>query len=152
MSVQEPIVQPAADWTTQQSGQLVSPSDLISDFSRTPVSFWMLAAVAVHVVVLGVTSLSYINDRWIDPEGAEQREQARKAANKPKFQPVIAETEKKDTPKSTAKADGDAKTTDAGTAKNSKKGDSAVEDRVSEKADEKELKELEKKFFGGDDL
>jgi hypothetical protein len=42
--------------------------------------FWIGVAVLIHVVVIGVTSLGYIRDRWIDPEGALRRKEVAAAA------------------------------------------------------------------------
>ncbi|MDP6630995.1 MAG: hypothetical protein QGH42_00695 [Kiritimatiellia bacterium] len=50
-----------------------SPDSLLGVFSRSRMLFYCLVAVGVHLVVLAVTSTSYIYDTWIDPEGAKER-------------------------------------------------------------------------------
>ena len=57
-----------------------SPEQLLVVFSRGRILFWMAIAVLIHVVVIGSTSLNYIQDRWIDPEGARIRKEAAAAA------------------------------------------------------------------------
>ena len=58
----------------------VSPDQLLVTFSRGRILFWMGIAVLIHVVVIGGTSVGYIRDRWIDPEGAKLRREAAAAA------------------------------------------------------------------------
>ncbi|MEI8353288.1 MAG: hypothetical protein WCG22_02130 [Lentisphaerota bacterium] len=60
--------------TTEQSTQNLDR--LLSDFMGRRIAFWTLVAVAIHVVVIGVTSLTYIRDTYIDPEGAVERKAA----------------------------------------------------------------------------
>lgn len=58
----------------------VSPEQLLVVFSRGRIFLWMTVAVLIHCVVIGATSLTYIRDTWIDPEGARiRKEQAAKA-------------------------------------------------------------------------
>jgi len=59
-----------------------SPDKLLSGFSKGRIVVWMLVAVAIHVVFIGVTSLGYIRDRWVDPDGAKLRKIAAEAALK----------------------------------------------------------------------
>ena len=49
---------------------------LLTIFSGRRIAFWIFVALAVHVVLIGGCSLNTIRDRWIDPEGAEQRKAA----------------------------------------------------------------------------
>ncbi|MEI8138816.1 MAG: hypothetical protein WCI03_03000 [bacterium] len=58
----------------------VAPEQLLVVFTRGRILFWAAVAVAIHVVVIGVTSVGYIRDRWIDPEGAKVRKEAAVAA------------------------------------------------------------------------
>lgn len=58
----------------------VSPEHLLVVFSRGRIMLWMGVAVLIHVVVIGVTSVGYIRDQWIDPEGAKARKEAAAAA------------------------------------------------------------------------
>ena len=54
--------------------QRLSPDKLVGGFRRLDVFLIGLAvAIALHVLVTGATSIGYIRDTWIDPEGAEQR-------------------------------------------------------------------------------
>lgn len=56
-----------------------SPDRLLAGFSKGRIVLWALIAVAVHVVFIGATSVSYLRDR-LDPEGAEARKAAVAAA------------------------------------------------------------------------
>ena len=60
--------------TTEQSTQNLDR--LLSAFAGKRIVFWTLVAIAIHVVVVGVTSLTYIRDTYIDPEGAVERKVA----------------------------------------------------------------------------
>lgn len=60
--------------TTEQSTQNLDR--LLSAFAGKRIVFWTLVAIAIHVVVIGVTSLTYIRDTYIDPEGAVERKAA----------------------------------------------------------------------------
>jgi hypothetical protein len=57
-----------------------SPEKLLSGFAKGHMVLWMILAVVIHVVLIGSLSLGYIQDRWIDPEGAEVRKEAAKEA------------------------------------------------------------------------
>jgi len=57
-----------------------SPRELLAAFSGGRIVFWIVAAVLIHVVVIGGLSVGYIRDRWIDPEGAAVRKAAAAAA------------------------------------------------------------------------
>lgn len=50
-----------------------SPDMMLEVFSKSRMLFYCLVAVGIHVAVMVVTSLGYIRDRWIDPEGAKDR-------------------------------------------------------------------------------
>jgi hypothetical protein len=58
----------------------LSPERLLSGFSKGHMAKWIVIAAAIHVVVIGSLSVSYIRDQWIDPRGAEARKVAAKAA------------------------------------------------------------------------
>jgi hypothetical protein len=64
----------AMNQTTEQSTQNLDR--LLSAFAGKRIAFWTIVAVAIHVVVIGVTSLTYIRDTYIDPEGAVERKVA----------------------------------------------------------------------------
>jgi len=57
-----------------------SPDRLMQLFTHTPALKWLAVSIAAHLLILGITSLGYIRDRWIDPEGAAERAAAAKAA------------------------------------------------------------------------
>ncbi len=60
--------------------EAVSPRKLLTAFSGGHIFFWIVAAMLIHTVVIGGLSLTYIRDRWIDPEGARiRKEEAEKA-------------------------------------------------------------------------
>lgn len=77
----------------------VPPDDLLVVFSRGRIVMWMAVAVLLHAVVIGATSVGYIRDHWIDPEGAKARQEAaaaqaaaEKAAAKAALMPKAAAT------------------------------------------------------------
>ena len=66
---------------TQYSQEIdASPERLLVVFTRGRIMLWATVAVLIHVVVIGVTSVGYIRDRWIDPDGARTRKEAAAAA------------------------------------------------------------------------
>jgi len=56
-----------------QNAGAMSPLRLLGGFSKGRIVFWIVVAVGVHVVLIGLLSMGYIRDRWIDPEGAADR-------------------------------------------------------------------------------
>jgi len=63
-----------------QTLQRLVPETLTATFSRSRIVRCLLIAVAVHLVLLAATSVVYVRDAWIDPEGAARRKAAKKAA------------------------------------------------------------------------
>jgi hypothetical protein len=59
-----------------------APDRLLRAFNNNRIVLALVIAVAAHVVVIGATSMSYIRDTYIDPEGAAQRKAAAEAAAK----------------------------------------------------------------------
>ncbi len=57
----------------RQSIEELNPDELVTGFSRSRVTRYVLIALAAHVVVLLLTSITYVRDTWIDPEGAAAR-------------------------------------------------------------------------------
>ena len=53
-----------------------SPDKLLEGFSKGRILLWATVAVVIHVVLIGSTSIGYIRDQWIDPDGATARKQA----------------------------------------------------------------------------
>jgi hypothetical protein len=45
--------------------------------------FWCGISLVLHVVLMLATSIGFINDTWVDPEGAAARKAAAEAAAKP---------------------------------------------------------------------
>jgi len=73
----------------------LSPDKLVTGFSRTRIARWLLLALLVHVVFAGATSVGFIRDHWIDPEGAALRKKEREAKRKAELAAATeAETEK----------------------------------------------------------
>lgn len=68
-----------------QNLSAASRRKMISDMSNRQTIVWVLVAFAVHVVLIGATSLGYIRDRWIDPVGGAARAQAADAAEAQKL-------------------------------------------------------------------
>jgi hypothetical protein len=66
--------------TTEQSTQNLDR--LLSNFAGKRIAFWTIVAIAIHVVVVGMTSLTYIRDTYVDPEGAVERKAAAEAEKK----------------------------------------------------------------------
>ena len=62
-----------------QDLQRLVPEKLTATFSRSRIFPCLLIAVAVHIVLLVATSVVYVRDTWIDPEGAARRKTAKKA-------------------------------------------------------------------------
>ncbi len=65
-----------------QGIQRHSPDKLLTGFSKTRVLWYFAIAIAIHIVATGATSVGYIRDRWIDPEGAALRKAAQLEAAK----------------------------------------------------------------------
>jgi hypothetical protein len=63
-----------------QSAVAMSPQKLLVGFSKDKIMFWITVAAVIHIVFIGLLSLGYIRDKWIDPEGAEARKVAALAA------------------------------------------------------------------------
>ncbi len=62
--------------------QRLSPDKLTVTFSRSRISRWVLLAIAAHLLLVAATSVTYVRDRWVDPEGAARRKAERLAAAK----------------------------------------------------------------------
>jgi hypothetical protein len=73
MTVDSPRAAKAADQ--------ISPDDLLSGFSKSHLVRWFLAALLLHVIVIGGFSVGTVRD-WLDPEGAKARKAAAIAAAK----------------------------------------------------------------------
>jgi hypothetical protein len=72
----------------------LSPDKLVLGFSRSRILIGVGIAVAVHVVFLLATSLTYIRDRWIDPQGAMKRKAAQLEARQAEEAKAAAASEK----------------------------------------------------------
>jgi hypothetical protein len=59
-----------------------SPSELLKPFAHGRIGRWFFVAVLLHAVLIGGTSVGYILDRWVDPEGAAVRKAAAEAAGR----------------------------------------------------------------------
>jgi len=53
--------------------QRLSPDKLMTAFSRSHMAVCLTVAVGLHLAVVAATSMTYVRDTWIDPEGAELR-------------------------------------------------------------------------------
>jgi hypothetical protein len=58
----------------------VAPEKLLRGFTATRSAGWIGVALVIHIVVIGLMSVGYVRDRWIDPEGAALRKAAAAAA------------------------------------------------------------------------
>jgi hypothetical protein len=136
--------------STDTNLERLSPNDLVSGFARSPVVPFLFAAIAFHVVVIGISSIGYIQDRWIDPEGARQRREAQQAkvVPPPATAAAAAGTEKPLAGDGAEDGQPDGPPADGGgsplaAAKPPEAGEpSAVEQRVTEKASDEELDAL----------
>ncbi len=66
--------------------EAVSPRKLLTAFTGGHIFFWIVAALLIHAVVIGGLSLTFIRDRWIDPDGARIRKEAAEKAKKDEAQ------------------------------------------------------------------
>lgn len=90
-----------AGGTGDSVSEAVTPEQLLAVFSKGRIVLWIGVAVAIHVVLIAVTSVGYIRDRWIDPEGAKDRKKAAAvalAAEKAKAQPAMPSAAKTNSP------------------------------------------------------
>jgi len=60
--------------------QARTPDQLLRIFSQSRFLFGIVVAVVLHLVLIAVTSVGYLRDRVIDPEGAAARKQAAEMA------------------------------------------------------------------------
>lgn len=63
-----------------QSAGTMSPLRMLAGFSRGRIVVWIAVAAVAHAVLIGLLSMGYIRDRWIDPEGAATRKATAAAA------------------------------------------------------------------------
>lgn len=78
---------------TENNDQTLLPystDKLLVNFTQSRFSFYLIVAVLIHVVFIAITSVSYINDHWIDPEGAARRTAELAAAQSNKMAAVVA--------------------------------------------------------------
>jgi hypothetical protein len=71
----------------------LSPDKLVARFARSKILGCIVLALAIHIVFAGATSVTFIRDRWIDPEGAAQRKKEQEAAAKAAQEDEEAEPE-----------------------------------------------------------
>ena len=79
--------------------QRLSPDRLMTAFSRSHMAMCLIIAVGLHLAVVAATSMTYIRDTWIDPEGAEQR---RAQADRRKQQVLLAKRRARDAARAAA--------------------------------------------------
>ncbi|MBU4198441.1 MAG: hypothetical protein KKE37_01310 [Verrucomicrobia bacterium] len=68
---------------TENNDQTILPystDNLLVNFTKSRFGLYLLVAVVIHVIFIAITSISYINDRWIDPEGSARRKAELEAA------------------------------------------------------------------------
>lgn len=90
----------------------LSPDKLLAGFTNTRVGRYFVIAIIVHIIVTAATSVGYIRDRWIDPEGAALRraaklEAAKAEAQSPKPRPQAPKPESASAEPKEAKAPSD---------------------------------------------
>ncbi len=69
-----------ADSQARRDSDRYSPDKQLAVFSKTRFLAFLMLAILAHVLLLTVTSMSFIRDTWIDPEAAELRKQQEKEA------------------------------------------------------------------------
>jgi len=65
-----------------QELQRLVPEKLTVAFSKSRIFHCLLLAIGMHLLLVVVTSIGYVRDTWIDPEGAARRKAAALAARK----------------------------------------------------------------------
>lgn len=78
---------------TEKDDQTLRPystDKLLVNFTQSRFSLYLVAAVVIHVVFIAITSVGYINERWIDPEGAARRKAGLEAAQSNKMASAAA--------------------------------------------------------------
>lgn len=108
----------------QQEIVQFSPQKLLAGFEHGGIIFWIIVAVVIHIVFIGATSLGYIRDTWVDPEGAKKRkeqaalimQQKEAAKTAAKEVATAAATEPAAAPKPAAAGEGGTAAAPAGTA------------------------------------
>ena len=60
--------------------QRLAPEKLTVIFSRSKILLGLGIAVMLHLVLMAATSVTYVRDTWVDPEGAARRKAERLAA------------------------------------------------------------------------
>ena len=73
MTSMKPTTQDKTATTQDKAATMQNLDRLLTGFAGNRIVFWVLVAIAVHVAIILGTSLTFVHDRWIDPEGAEQR-------------------------------------------------------------------------------
>ncbi len=125
----------------------LSPLRLLERFSQGRLMLWIAVAALVHVVLIGLLSVGYIRDRWIDPEGAAVRKAAAAAAREAlkKEASVVSAPSVSAGAAPLEKAGGSAVTTGAGTGSGSTeqildaRKDTPVVKRITEAATREEI-------------
>ena len=64
----------------RQDVQRLSSDKLMTTFSSSHIALCLIVATGLHVAVVAATSMSYIRDTWIDPDGAQLRRTAAEQA------------------------------------------------------------------------
>ena len=54
--------------------ELATSGKPIAGFDRTTTGFWVVVSLVIHIALIGGTSVGFIKDTWIDPEGAAARQ------------------------------------------------------------------------------
>jgi outer membrane biosynthesis protein TonB len=75
-----------------QELQRLVPENLMVTFSRSRIFHCLLIAIGMHVVLMAATSVTYVRDTWIDPEGAARRKAEKLAAKKAEQEAAAAVT------------------------------------------------------------
>lgn len=58
---------------TNTSLEQYMPDKLLGLFKHSSFTLALIISLGIHLVAIGGTSVGYITDRWVDPEGAKQR-------------------------------------------------------------------------------
>ncbi|NQT94448.1 MAG: hypothetical protein HQ559_16955 [Lentisphaerae bacterium] len=86
-----------------------APQALLAEFTKNRIVRCLAIALAVHVVIIGGSSLDYVYFSWINPEAGRAREEAQKKAREAEAAKARGEVTQPSSPAENGKA-GTAKT------------------------------------------
>jgi hypothetical protein len=116
----------------------LNPDKLLRPFTRTSLLASLLTAVIIHGVVLGVLGVPTLRG-WVDPEYAEQREEARK--QRESGLPAAEAPAEEQSPEGQAESEGEAQTEGQAQGEGQGQGAGAAEAQAGPAADDQGVPE-----------